>query len=104
MKARASRPSSAVRRAPLREIFNPHSIAVIGATETEHSVGRAILENLRAFPGKVWGVNPKRSTVLGFPAYPSAGAIPEPVDLAIVATPASSVPGILGECAAAGVK
>jgi acetyltransferase len=104
MKARAARPSSPARCAPLREIFNPRSIAVIGATDAEHSVGQAILENLRAFNGKVFGVNPKRDTVLGFPAYASVGAIPEPVDLAIIATPAATVPGIIGECAVAGVK
>nr|WP_202797443.1 bifunctional acetate--CoA ligase family protein/GNAT family N-acetyltransferase [Chthoniobacter flavus] len=84
--------------------MNPQSIAVIGATEAEHSVGRAILENLSAFQGRVFAVNPKHKTVLGVPAFASIGAIPEPIDLAIVATPASTVPAILGECAAAGVK
>lgn len=97
------RPSRAC-RAALNEIFAPHSIAVIGASETKHSVGRAILENLRSFGGKVFSVNPKRSSVLGRPAHASIGAVPEPVDLAIIVTPAATVPALLGECAAAGVK
>lgn len=93
-----------IHRATLHEILAPRSIAVIGASETEHSVGRAILENLRPFPGKVFAVNPKRKSVLGLATHASIGAIPEPVDLAVIVTPASTVPAILGECAAAGVK
>jgi len=100
----APHPPPPVRRATLGEIFAPRSIAVIGATETEHSVGRAILENLRSFGGQVFAVNPKRKKVLGVDAYPSIGAVPGPVDLAIIVTPAPTVPGIVGECAAAGVK
>lgn len=91
-------------RAALNDFFAPHSIAIIGASETKHSVGRAILENLRPFGGKVFAVNPKRKSVLGLPAHASIGAVPGPVDLAIIVTPAATVPGILGECVAAGVK
>lgn len=67
-------------------------------------MGRAILENLGTFQGRVFGVHPKHNAVFDIPVFASVGAIQEPVDLAIVATPASTVPGILEECAAAGVK
>jgi acetyltransferase len=88
----------------MAEILAPRSVAVIGATEQEHSVGRAILENLRDFGGRVFPVNPRRKKILGHEAFPAIGAVPEPVDLAVVITPAATVPAIIGECAAAGVK
>lgn len=91
-------------RAGLNELFAPRSVAVIGASETPHSVGRAILENLRPFRGQVFAINPKRSKVLGIATHPSIRAVPEPVDLAIIVTPAATVPSILGDCAAMGVK
>ncbi len=86
--------------------FSPRTVAVIGATETENSVGRTVLQNLISTPfgGKVFPVNPKRATVLGIKAYPSVSEAPETVDLAVIVTPAASVPGIVSECAAAGVK
>ncbi len=89
----------------LDAIFKPKSVAVIGATEKEGSVGRTILWNLISsqFGGTVFPVNPKRSSVLGIRAYPSVAAIPEQVDLAVIVTPAPSVPGIIGECVDAGV-
>ncbi|PMB06028.1 acetyl CoA synthetase subunit alpha [Fischerella thermalis CCMEE 5198] len=91
---------------PLDAIFAPKSIAVIGASQREGSVGRTILWNLISHPfgGTVFPVNPKRHSVLGIKAYPNIAAVPEPVDLAIVITPASTVPGVIGECVDAGVK
>ncbi|OCR00873.1 acetyl CoA synthetase subunit alpha [Oscillatoriales cyanobacterium USR001] len=91
---------------PLDAIFSPKTVAVIGATEKEGSVGRTILSNLIASPfgGTVFPVNPKRPNVLGIKAYSSIAAVPDPVDLAIVVTPAKTVPGIVSECVAAGVK
>lgn len=91
---------------PLDAIFAPRTIAVIGATETQGSVGRTVLWNLVTSPcgSTVYPVNPKRPSVLGIKAYPEVGAIPEPVDLAVVVTPAASVPGVIGKCADAGVK
>lgn len=80
--------------------FKPHSIAVIGATETPGHVGRAILWNLisNPFGGTVYPVNPKRSAVLGIRAYPSVGDLPEHVDLAVIVTHAESVAGVIEEC------
>ncbi|MBC7810739.1 MAG: bifunctional acetate--CoA ligase family protein/GNAT family N-acetyltransferase [Burkholderiales bacterium] len=92
--------------ASLNAIFAPNNVAVIGATEKEGSVGRTILWNLvtNPFGGTVFPVNPKRSNVLGIRAYPNIAAVPEHVDLAVIVTPAQTVPGIIGECIAAGVK
>ncbi len=91
---------------PLDAIFAPKNIAVIGATEKEGSVGRTVLWNLisNPFGGTVFPVNPKRNSVLGIKAYPNISKLPEPIDLAIIATPAHTVPGIIGECIDAKVK
>ncbi len=91
------------RRPALDSMFAPESVAVIGATERPGSVGRALLDNLKSYHGAVYPVNLKRHLVLGLPAFPKIGAIPGHVDLAIVATPAETVPDVVQECAAAGV-
>ena len=86
--------------------FAPSSVALIGATENPGSVGRTILTNLIATPfgGTIFPVNPKRPNVLGIKAYPKIGEVPAQVDLAIIVTPAVTVPAIIKECAQAGVK
>src|SRR5690349_2006459 len=91
---------------PLDVFFEPQSVALIGATERPGSVGRTILRNLMASPfgGTVYPVNPKRPNVLGVKSYPTIGKVPEEVDLAVIVTPAPTVPGIIGECVEAGVK
>lgn len=73
---------------------------MIGATETPGSVGRTLLSNLVGSPfgGTIYPVNPKRKSVLGIRAYPTVSEIPDHVDLAVVATPASTVAGVIGEC------
>ncbi len=93
-------------RQPLDTLFAPRTVAVIGATETAGSVGRTLLWNLMSNPfgGTIFPVNPKRPSVLGIKAYPTIKDIPAAVDLAVVCTPAATVPGVIGECAAAGVK
>ena len=94
------------RRHPLDTIFAPRNVAVIGATEKEDSVGRTLLWNLisNPFGGTVFPVNPKRNNVMGIRSYPSIGDVPDQVDLAVIVTPAPTVPGVIGECVAAGVK
>ncbi len=91
---------------PLNAIFEPKSVAVIGATEKEGSVGRTLLWNLvsNPFGGTVFPINPKRTSVLGIKAYPNLAALPQSVDLAVISTPAATVPGLITECVAAGVK
>ncbi|MHC4512983.1 MAG: bifunctional acetate--CoA ligase family protein/GNAT family N-acetyltransferase [Planctomycetota bacterium] len=90
---------------PLHTIFAPRTVAVIGSTEKMGSVGRTVTWNLvsNPFGGTVFPVNPKRSSVLGIKAYPSIAEVPEPVDLAVIVTPAPTVPAIMEECVAAGV-
>jgi acetyltransferase len=93
-------------RNPLDPIFAPKSIAVIGATEREGSVGRTIIWNLmsNSFGGAIFPVNPNRSSTLGIKAYPTIAEVPDLIDLAIVVTPAPTVPGIIKECVDVGVK
>jgi acetyltransferase len=94
------------REHPLDVFFEPESVALIGATENPGSVGRTVLWNLISTPfgGTVYPVNPKRPSVLGIRAYPNVAAVPEHVDLVVICTPAKTVPGIIRECVAAGVK
>lgn len=91
---------------PLDAAFHPKSVAVIGATEREGSVGRTVVANLAAaaFGGNIYPVNPRHSSILGIPTYPSVAKISERVDLAVVVTPAATVPGVIGECVDAGVR
>src|ERR1700694_4495771 len=94
------------RRNPLEVFFAPRSVALIGASEQPGSVGRSVLRNLvtNPFGGTVYAVNPAHSSVLGIKAYPSIAAAPDTIDLAGVATPAQTVPGVIRECAQAGVQ
>ena len=80
-------------------MFAPQSIAVIGATIREGSVGRTVVENLAkgSHHRKLYAVNPKYESVLGVHCYRDVASIPEKVDLAIVITPAPTVPGVIGE-------
>ena len=94
------------RSSELDVFFEPASVALIGATENPGSVGRTILKNLIATPfgGTIFPVNPKRPNVLGIKAYPKIGDVPGKVDLAIIVTPAATVPALVRECVQAGVK
>jgi acetyltransferase len=91
------------RRPALNAMFTPRSVAVIGATENPGSVGRALVENLKSYDRPLYPVNLKRDTILELPAFPRIGAVPNHVDLAIIATPATTVPDVVKECAEAGV-
>ncbi len=93
-------------RRPLDSIFTPQSVAVVGATEKQGSVGRTVLWNLISSPfgGTVFPINPKRSNILGLKAYPTLADTPDPVELAVIVTPAPTIPGVIGECVAAGVR
>ena len=93
-------------RQPLAALFSPRSVAVIGASERPGSVGRTLLWNLiqSPFGGTVYPVNPRHHSVLGVRCCASVAEVPEPVDLAVIATPAASVPDRIAECVAAGVR
>ncbi|MGA2518833.1 MAG: bifunctional acetate--CoA ligase family protein/GNAT family N-acetyltransferase [Thermodesulfobacteriota bacterium] len=89
----------------LQVMFNPKTVALIGATEKRAAVGRTILENLlRSKERRIFPVNPLREKVLDVKSYPTIAGVPEHVDLAVVATPARSVPEVVEECGQAGVE
>jgi acetyltransferase len=94
------------KRQPLSPIFTPKTVAVIGASDKAGSVGRILLWNLvsNPFGGTVFPVNPHHHSVMGIKAYTDIAAVPEAIDLAIVATPAPTVPAIVAECVQSGVK
>src|SRR5688572_21931224 len=87
-------------RPRLDAIFAPKRVAVIGATERPGSVGRTVTWNLltNPFGGVVFPVHPTRDSVLGLKAYPDLAAVPGPVDLAVIVTPAATVPDVIAEC------
>ncbi len=90
----------------LDRLFNPRRIAVVGASDREGSVGAKLLRNLVGvgYKGVVYPVNPFRPTVQGITAYPAMKRVPRQVDLAIIATPAHTVPQVVEECGKAGVS
>ena len=89
----------------IRNMFDPKTIALVGATERENAVGRIILDNLLlSKQRKVFPVNPKRKEILGITCYANIANVPEPVDLAIIAIPADTVPQCVEECGLAGVE
>ena len=89
----------------LGDMFDPKSVAFIGATEREGSIGQQIMKNLLIGRDKrsIYPVNPNRDSVMGIKCFPSISEVPGHVDLAIIATPAKTVPGIVAECGRAGV-
>jgi len=91
-------------KSALDKLFNPESVAIVGATPKEGKVGRAILENfITKFRGRVYPVNPSYSEVLGLKCYKSISELPETPDLVVIAIPAPSVPQVLREAASRGV-
>jgi acetyltransferase len=107
--ARRTSPQTAdqeLKRPTFECMFTPRSVAVIGATERKGSVGRTLLTNLRTahLRGRTFAVNPKHKRIMGQPCYPSIASLPKAVDLAMIVTPAPTVPAIVGECVDAGVR
>jgi acetyltransferase len=92
--------------ASLDSLFKPRSAAVIGASNREGSVGRALFANvlMASYTGVVFPVNPTAASVLGVKAYESVLRIPDPVELAVLIVPALAVPAVLSECGQKGVK
>src|SRR5215475_10984110 len=84
---------------PLAPIFHPRTVALIGATEKPASVGRTVLRNLLEQPtgATIFPINPHRPNVLGIRCYANIAAIGERIDLAVVITPAATVPEVLRE-------
>jgi len=91
---------------PLDALFMPKTVAVIGAKDEPGSVGSTILNNLieGGFSGQLYPVNPKRKEVWGLKCYPSISDVPAQVDLAIIVTPAATVPALVSQCVDAKVR
>jgi acetyltransferase len=90
----------------LSPLFTPKSVAVIGASNTSGSVGQVIFENMlkSGFQGALYPINPKYAEVQGKQAYSSISDIHQPIELAVIATPPRTLPGIIENCGAANVK
>src|SRR5690554_6359363 len=90
----------------LRAFFEPSSIAVIGASETDGSVGKTLTLNLvlSEFKGKSVLVNPKCEKSIEHKAYPSLKDVKETIDLAFIAAPAKTVASLVRECGECGIK
>lgn len=90
----------------LDAIFNPRSIAIIGASDTFGKWGHRMLERpiQTGYPGAIYPINPVKTELLGLKAYPSVTAVPGDIDLAVITTPTATVPGVLRECIAKGIK
>src|SRR5690349_5208736 len=91
--------------ASIHRFFNPRSVAVIGASRRQDTIGQALVRNLVTgdFTGRVYAVNSTAAAVSGLPAYKSVTDIDDVVDVAIVAVPAESVADVVLDCAAKGV-
>ena len=90
----------------LASLFTPRSVALFGASDRRESVGGIVLRNLlgSGYEGPVYPINPKRKTVQDRKAYASLSDLPEPPDLAVVATPAATIPDIVDSCGEHGVR
>lgn len=90
----------------LDNIFKPTSVAIVGASTRQGTVGNDIFRNMlyAEFNGSVYPVNPKASNVQGVHCYPTVGSIPAPVDLAVLIVPSSTILQVVDDCIAKGVK
>jgi acetyltransferase len=95
-----------VSRSSLDPLFRPQSIAVFGASATPGSVGNILMRNLleNPFGGVIFPINPKRRAVQGVHCYANLAAVPEKVELAVIATPAATVPNLVRDCVERGVS
>ena len=90
----------------LTGLFRPGSLAVIGASRARGKIGNAIMRNIieSGYQGKIYPINPKEKELEGLTSYPSIGAVPGDVDMAVISVPASKVLVAAGECGEKGVK
>jgi acetyltransferase len=90
----------------LHTLFEPKSIAIIGASETPNSIGVTLVRNMldSGYTGKLFFVNPKHETVFGEKSYPSVDTIPQRLDIAVICTKAAGVPEIVDACGRAGCR
>ncbi|SCZ59685.1 bifunctional acetate--CoA ligase family protein/GNAT family N-acetyltransferase [Thiohalomonas denitrificans] len=90
----------------LKQLFEPESMAIFGASDRPDSVGALVFQNMLegGFKGPVFPINPKHEKVRGQKAYASIDEVHQPVDLAVIATPAPTVPNIIEACGAHGIR
>ncbi|MDD2801193.1 MAG: acetate--CoA ligase family protein, partial [Methylococcales bacterium] len=90
----------------LNRFFTPKSVAIVGASARDNSVGYRLLLNMQeaGFAGGLYPINPKHEQLLGLTAYPDLISLPETPDLVVIATPAASVPSVVRQCGEKGVK
>jgi len=90
----------------LTSLFTPRTIALFGASDRENSVGGVVFRNLLSsgYEGRIYAINPKHDTVQGEKAFKSLDEVGGTVDLAVVATPAGTIPGIVEACGEQGIK
>lgn len=90
----------------LDRLFRPRSIAVLGASDREFSVGATVLKNVIAggFVGRIMPVNPRHAVLAGLPTYADVASLPETPDLAIIGTPPATVPGLIDDLGRRGTK
>ena len=90
----------------LTSLFSPDSVALFGASDRKNSVGEVVFRNLLSsgYQGQIYAINPKHEQVQGQQAYTSLEEVGKPVELAVVATPAKTIPGIVEACGKHGVK
>ncbi|MDH5791642.1 MAG: CoA-binding protein, partial [Candidatus Bathyarchaeota archaeon] len=90
----------------LDALFNPRSVAIIGASRTPGKVGHVLTRNVleSGYPGDIIPINPNAEEILGLKAYPSVLDVPGEIDLAVVSIPADYVLGVADECGRKGVK
>ena len=90
----------------MRELFEPKSIAVIGAAREEMKVGHIVLKNLidSGFEGPLYPINPKADEILGHKCFPSVLDVPGEIELAVIAVPNVYVPRVMENCGKKGIK
>ena len=104
--ARPDRFPKPVRSGDLTAVFEPRSVAVVGASATPYKAGYNIVNNLltMGYEGEIYPVNPKTEEILGLKAYPAVDQIPHPVETAIIATPSRAAVDVMRDCARKGVQ
>jgi acetyltransferase len=93
------------RQASLHRLFAPRSVAVVGASANPRKIGGRPIRYLltHGYQGRVFPINPNHSEVQGLTGYRAISAVPEPIDLAVIAVPAEEVPGVITDCGRCGV-
>ena len=92
--------------ASLRPVFDPKSVAVVGASRRQGTVGRSVLDNIRTcgYQGQLYAVNPNASQIGGVPCFPDVASLPEAPELALLAVPPPAVPDVAEACGTRGVR